>query len=61
MNHDFYSPMWTQYRGQFAANVATLVRAALGAVDRAFGRLAARQFSAPWRRQMRETRFSAYR
>ncbi len=61
MNHDFYSPMWTRYRGDFAANVAALVRASLRGLDRAFGRLSARQFDAPWQRTARNTRFSSYR
>ncbi|RIA43614.1 hypothetical protein DFR49_1838 [Hephaestia caeni] len=65
MNHDFYSPVWTQYRGRFVENVAAFVRASLQGLDHAFARLSAHQFDAPWRRtarqQMRNTRFSSYR
>ncbi|MCM8731851.1 hypothetical protein ACFO8O_12860 [Hephaestia sp. GCM10023244] len=62
MNNDFNSPIWTQYRGRFAANIATLVRDSLTVLDHGFARLTARRFAAPWERQhVRDTRFSAFR
>jgi hypothetical protein len=61
MNHDFYSPMWTEYRGAFAENVAAIAKAAVRVVDQVFGALHAHQFDAPWRRQAGDTRYSTFR
>ncbi len=61
MNHDFYSPMWTQYRGQFAENLGAIARTIFGVIDHAFGRLHSYQFGAPWHRHACETRYSSFR
>ena len=60
MNQDYYNPIWAEHRAQFAADIGEMVRAMARSLDHAFGRLAALQFDAPWRRP-RDPRFSSFR
>lgn len=49
MNHDFYGPAWADHHNKLGDGFEELA----SATWRAFQRLQARRFAAPWRRRAR--------
>lgn len=56
MTDDFLTREWTDHRQQFSGQLAAAIRAALTAMRIGFERLNAKEFDAPWKREVRAER-----